>query len=656
MNQEKHQLRTDREALVAELLKAGVWMQGNKAKCPFHDDRHPSANIRADRNGVWRLYCHASCKKSWDIFDVREAMGGKPVGQQLRSIATPQRHDPKPREKTYASWREMVNTLAHLAGGEPEHVFPYKGLQGDEPVMLVIRIRTPEGKTFRQGRPVGGGRWVASAPKPAPLFKLPEVVAADSVLVCEGEKASIEAWRAMLDPQKNFPPSPDGRKWAVTTSSMGARNGHHTDWSPLSGKDRVVLWPDHDKRDPRTGRANGETHMQEVAELLRKLPNPPKEIAVVDVAKFFADDGEPDGQDIVEFLAKYAEWSTGDLYELLIGTLGTARPLDAAADLHGMLEDTLAGRNRNIPFGRHKSLTRMVQALTPETCTLIVGGEGSGKSLFVMDLVRDWVAAGVRVQCLMLEKRREFHLERAMAQMAGKPEFLLKSWQEENPDEVRRMWASHRVELNALAPHIECPPIGTEVTYPWVLKWLNQQADQGRDLLIVDPITKVLKSENRTDLEDHRFMLGVEQLLQRTRSRVILVNHTVKGGKVGGKAATGSDAVAGGAAFSRFSDSLLLFQVLEAPKVVTITGDRGRYPYRCRRFLKAQKSRNGPGDKAEFAMFLDPASLRWQEQGVVVRSKQQTPEGMVEATDAAPEREQTEAEKDIQQASDGGMF
>lgn len=641
MTRDKNEIRGDKDELLAELARAGIRpTRGNAIKCPFHDDKHASATIHLDRDGAWRLHCHASCKKHWDVFDVRAALRGTNVKDELRE-ATGSRGKGQPAArpaKVYPTLEDMAESLARHAGGEVEHIYRYKATDNRQMKMAVVRIKTPTGKTFRQGHPAQGG-WVATAPKPAPLFMLSDIATADAVMVVEGEKAAAAVWGAMIDPRLGLPPMPDGHKWAVTTSPMGAGNGHHADWTPLSGKKLVVLWEDFDKADPKTGKRNGEAHMRAVAELLQKLPVPPKEIRRIDPNKlgYVAPGEEPDGEDAVEYIERFAGGSTIDIRDMLYAAIVAAKPLDASGDLKDLLEDTINGKNRNLDFGPHKQLTRMVRALHPETCTVIAGGEGSGKSLFMMDLIAFWTAAGIKVSCLMLEKRRAFHLHRALAQLDGKPDLLDHNWLEEHPDEVRAMYARHREALNRIAPAIETPEPGAEVTYAYIMKWLNARADAGAEILIVDPITKVLKLDQRTNLEDDRFMLSVEALLQRTRCRLLLITHTVKGGKVGGKQATGSDAVAGGAAFGRFCDSMLLFSVNDAPRSVKVVGPLGTYQYRSRRFLKALKSRNGPGDKAEFAMFLDPTSLRFQEQGLVVRSKNQTPEGVVDKSEEGAE-------------------
>ena len=51
-------IRHDRAALVAELETTGAAIKGTQAKCPFHDDGHPSFSVNIEEN-YW--HCFAGC-------------------------------------------------------------------------------------------------------------------------------------------------------------------------------------------------------------------------------------------------------------------------------------------------------------------------------------------------------------------------------------------------------------------------------------------------------------------------------------------------------------------------------------------------------------------------------------------------------------------
>lgn len=96
----------------------------------------------------------------------------------------------------------------------------------------VYRWNLPDGrKEIRQVSAVDGG-WITSAmPEPRPLYRLPEIIDADEVWICEGEKAADAAVSLELQ---------------ATTSAGGSGAAEQSNWSLLNGK-RVFILPDNDE-------------------------------------------------------------------------------------------------------------------------------------------------------------------------------------------------------------------------------------------------------------------------------------------------------------------------------------------------------------------------------------------------------------------------
>ena len=109
-------------------------------------------------------------------------------------------------------------------------------------------------------------------PAPRPLYRLPDLKDASRVYVAEGEK-TVDAARSI--------------GLTATTSAHGSKSPHKTDWSPLSGKECVIL-PDNDDA--------GLDYASGVTELLLQLAPVPL-IKVVELP------GLPPGGDIVDFIA-----------------------------------------------------------------------------------------------------------------------------------------------------------------------------------------------------------------------------------------------------------------------------------------------------------------------------------------------------------------
>ncbi len=90
------------------------------------------------------------------------------------------------------------------------------------------------------------------------LAKYPDAL----VWIVEGEKAADALNKAF-------------KAWAVdmhhvATTSGGATSAHAADWQPLVGQ-RVVVWPDNDLPDPKTGKINGAMYAAEVCECLQGI-------------------------------------------------------------------------------------------------------------------------------------------------------------------------------------------------------------------------------------------------------------------------------------------------------------------------------------------------------------------------------------------------
>ena len=168
----------------------GVRRTGNgwMARCPAHEDKNPSLSI-CERNGSILLNCFAGC--SFEA--VCAALGIEP--------------------------RELFNDNVSTEGSgnvctAPRIVaeYDYLGEKGE----LLFQVVRYEPKNFRQRRPDGKGGWTWNlSGTQRVLYRLPEVLTAECVLVCEGEKdcetaralgivATCNAGGALLGAAKHF--------------------------------------------------------------------------------------------------------------------------------------------------------------------------------------------------------------------------------------------------------------------------------------------------------------------------------------------------------------------------------------------------------------------------------------------------------------------
>ena len=123
------------------------------ALCPNHEDHNPSLSIR-EEGGRILLHCYAGCRVE-DILGV--------MGLTMADLF----HDARqPEQKIVRAYRYV-----------------------DESGTLLFEVVRYEPKAFKQRRPDGQGGWVwnLNGVRRVP-YNLPEVIKADAVLVCEGEK------------------------------------------------------------------------------------------------------------------------------------------------------------------------------------------------------------------------------------------------------------------------------------------------------------------------------------------------------------------------------------------------------------------------------------------------------------------------------------
>ena len=259
--------------LLSKLGSVKKTKSGWSARCPAHEDRQASLSIAEGRDGRVLLNCHAGCDhkkivaalglEERDLFDATAT-----------STATPtMSSSSKPASKAYASALAAQKAYERTLG-KPANVYAYE--IDKDVVGLVLRWDQPDGKkTVRPISRHADGWRLEHMPEPRPLCRVSYVSAATDrrVYVVEGEKC-VEALVSL--------------GLLGTTSAGGSNAASKSDWSPLAGRDVVIL-PDAD--------AAGRKYADEVAEILLGL-DPPAVVRIVDLAPD-ADDGS-DVADLAE--------------------------------------------------------------------------------------------------------------------------------------------------------------------------------------------------------------------------------------------------------------------------------------------------------------------------------------------------------------------
>lgn len=339
-NSERASARDITEAL------GGKWSGSNgSARCPAHEDRHPSLSLKdGDRDLL--LFCHTGCDFK-DIVDALKARGlmSERQSRNVGRIRFPGRQA-GPRPEPRARSDEPSRIVAH---------YDYVDEQG---AVLYQSVRM-EPKRFFQRRPKPEGGWINSLDGVRLiLFHLPELIAADPnerVYIAEGEK-DVERLRSL--------------GLVATCNPMGAGKWRDEFSAFLSGR-HVVILPDRDKAGDEHAVAVWESVAPHAASVhIVTLPNLNEK---GDVSDWFDNGG-----------------SLSDLERLVKEAEGTPPPAPRIVFLTS--GDLLLGESPPVPWlvSTPRDQDGIVRGgLLAERETAIVGAaSGTGKTWLMADMVR----------------------------------------------------------------------------------------------------------------------------------------------------------------------------------------------------------------------------------------------------------------------------
>ena len=83
MELSRQQIRTDRDALIGELKRAGARFKGSSIYCPFHDDKNkPSLWVDAERN----LFGCRACDARGDVINFVAMLEGWTIQETIKNM------------------------------------------------------------------------------------------------------------------------------------------------------------------------------------------------------------------------------------------------------------------------------------------------------------------------------------------------------------------------------------------------------------------------------------------------------------------------------------------------------------------------------------------------------------------------------------------
>lgn len=299
----------------------------------------------------------------------------------------------------------------------------------------------------------------------------------------------------------------------------------------------------------------------------------------------------------------------------------TAATTEPVAELEALVEKEIDGQFTNIDWP-WPMLSDMGQCLTPGTRTMIVGSIGGSKSLFVLQALASWIDAGIKCAVLELERSRDFHLKRVLAQHARIADVTKPKWVAANPQLVRDLVAEHREALNKIGAAIHCAP--RQLSLVQAAEWIEARCNEGCRIIAIDPITALARSAEPWR-DDDAFMSRAEKAASSSGASLVFVTHSKKGGA----GTPDLDSLAGSAAWARFPDAVLWLQAHDL-RVSTIKTSCGTDEQPHDRVLHLLKTRSGEGTGLRLAYRFelgrepsDHGALTLRELGILVKRGKQ---------------------------------
>lgn len=191
------------------------------AKCPFHEDGNPSLSLN-EKDGVF--FCHA-CQAKGSVIDAWALFQGCSATDALEQI-----------QKHLGGVREVQEKPIHKAKEAPPTPPNGKKIVAtydytDEEGKLLFQVVRFDPKDFRQRHPDGDGwKWGLNGTRRV-IYKLPEVIASESVFFTEGEKDANTLMELGA---------------VATTVPMGAGKWDDSYNAAFKGK-KVYIFPDNDE-------------------------------------------------------------------------------------------------------------------------------------------------------------------------------------------------------------------------------------------------------------------------------------------------------------------------------------------------------------------------------------------------------------------------
>ena len=301
----------------------------------------------------------------------------------------------------------------------------------------------------------------------------------------------------------------------------------------------------------------------------------------------------------------------GDLHELAADVCDKT-PIDGAAAVESLILDSIEQRRQIIrmPWSITSKLTNALQG---GTVSAFCGGIGASKTFAKQQLTAFVNESGIPAATFELEDNQAFHLTRMLAQKTELPGLTDPDWIAANPEISKAAHSENADWLRRMGKMIDADGGGL-VTYDTLTSWALQRARAGCKLLSIDPVTAILHKTPQSWQEDNAFLQKIKRIATDYGVAVLLITHSSKA-----MITPGLESLAGGAAFGRFSQTVVWIEAHEA-KTSDVRYSTGTMPTSHNRSIHLLKTRLGKGQGLRIAAtFTD--TLKLNEHGVIVKKQ-----------------------------------
>ena len=388
------------------------------------------------------------------------------------------------------------------------------------------------------GDPEGGGK--------LPLYGLEHLGDDDTAIVCEGEKCVDVARSIGLE--------------NVFTSAHGSQSAHRTDWTPLAGRDVVIL-PDNDE--------SGEHYAREVAAILRSL-TPPATLYRRDLPGL-AELGK--GADIYDWLAaRSGQYCCDELVDQI---------MDVPCSLihaEGDAVTTLANLPDPIPESDNPAALFKGGWLRKGGGAFLIAPSGQGKSTWTIQAAICWAMGKA---AFGIEPVRPLNV--CIIQAEDDPEEMA-FFRNQIGKGLKTVAGLDPVEIEAAMRRITIADAtgkaGAEFI-SWLADYIKKHPEI--DLLIINPCQSYFGGDVSHNAELTEFLrVGLDPLIKPGRVGVLFVHHTNKPPNAQDRKNWGTDAFsayigAGGAELVNWARAMLALMPVETMPGVfrLVAGKRG---------------------------------------------------------------------------------